>query len=234
MPIPLVIEDGPSRLPHVDGRDAAWGGLALVAAFIVTAAVAFLSGSLAGADYLLLGVPAGTLAFWVALWAALVRHRKWSWGGLGFVSSRRSFWHLVWQVPVALMTSLVGAALLGAIVNVQPGTERQRGVIDSLNIPVWMSVTVALCTVLLFPAAEEVIFRRLLLDWLRTKLPSAAAVLIATAVFAAVHLVPAVMIYVLFLGLSACVLRLWHRSLWAPLALHATNNAIVAMIVIRA
>ncbi len=87
---------------------------------------------------------------------------------------------------------------------------------------------------LLFPAAEEIIFRWLLLDWLRTRFSSAVAVLFSAVTFGAVHVVPVVMIYVVFLGLSACLLRLWHGSLWAPLALHATNNAVVALIVMRA
>ncbi len=86
--------------------------------------------ALGGIDYLLLGVPAGTLAVWVVLWAALVRHREWGWRTMGFISSRRSSWHLVWQVPVALVASLVGAALVGAIMNVEPGAERPTSALD--------------------------------------------------------------------------------------------------------
>lgn len=73
-------------------------------------------------------------------------------------------------------------------------------------------------------------FRRVLLDWLVTRTGPVPAVLLAAVAFAVVHIAPVAMVYVVFLGLSTGLLRLWHGSLWAPLALHSVNNGLVVLI----
>ena len=57
-------------------------------------------------------------------------------------------------------------------------------------------------------------------------LPAALVVV----VFAAAHAVPAVMLYIFFLGIPLVLARLWFGNLWAPLIVHATNNALVSLV----
>jgi hypothetical protein len=92
----------------------------------------------------------------------------------------------------------------------------------------------ALCVVLLAPVLEEVVFRRVLLGWLRTRVPVGVAVVLVSAAFAATHVLPVLVLYTFFLGLSAALLVGWHRSLWASLALHATNNALACLLTVFA
>jgi membrane protease YdiL (CAAX protease family) len=176
-------------------------------------------------------VLAGTAGACAGLWFSLSRRRGWGWRELGFVRPRRSAWHLCWQVPVALLASLVGAALLGTALGLAPadGSSRQLDV-DAWAVGPWALLLVGVCSALVFPAVEEVVFRRVLLDWLVSRMSPLLAVALVTVVFAAVHVVPAIMVYVVFLGLFTSLLRLWYASLWAPLALHAANNSIIALV----
>ena len=182
-------------------------------------------------DALALGVLLGTAGAWAGLWLTLSRASAWGWRELGFVRPRRSPWHLLWQVPAALLLGGIAAGLLGNLLGIGGGgtSTSDQELVDAATVGPWSLVVVGLCGVLVLPAAEEVLFRRVLLDWLLTRLRPGLAVLLAAAAFAVVHVAPAAMVYVVFLGLFACLLRLWHGSLWAPLALHACNNALVGV-----
>ncbi|WKS66071.1 CPBP family intramembrane metalloprotease [Corynebacterium accolens] len=72
-------------------------------------------------------------------------------------------------------------------------------------------------------------FRRVLLDWLQNSMPTWAAALITTAVFALAHGIPAVMLYIAFFGTCLMLARLWFKTLTAPLCIHIANNTVVAI-----
>lgn len=81
--------------------------------------------------------------------------------------------------------------------------------------------------ILIIPLAEEFIFRRILLDSFRTKMPTLAAALLVIVLFAGIHVVPPVMLYILFLGSALTGMRLWYGNLWAPVIFHMCNNGFV-------
>ncbi|WP_369126444.1 CPBP family intramembrane glutamic endopeptidase [Corynebacterium heidelbergense] len=81
--------------------------------------------------------------------------------------------------------------------------------------------------VLVGPLLEEVVFRRVLLDYLLGVLPRWVAVPIVSACFALVHIAPPLIVYNFFLGIALAMARLWFRSLWGPFLLHVSNNALV-------
>lgn len=195
---------------------------------------ALLGSALGGTPYAVAGgLTVGSAGAWAGLWLTLVRARGWGWRELGFVRPRRSAWHLGWQVPVALAAGLIGAAGLGAALGLTPGSDPTAGDLrDAAPAGPLVLALLTACTVLVLPAAEEVLFRRVLLDWLVTRVPAVVAVPGAACAFAAAHVVPVVMVYVVFLGLSAGLLRRWYDSLWPPLVLHAVNNAIVVLVVV--
>ena len=91
-----------------------------------------------------------------------------------------------------------------------------------------------LVVVLIGPFAEELMFRALLLDWLKQKMPVWAAVLAGALLFGLAHGVSvrsgasgwAQLIYRVILGLVASLLVLRFKSLRPSLVLHASNNAI--------
>jgi membrane protease YdiL (CAAX protease family) len=90
-------------------------------------------------------------------------------------------------------------------------------------------------TVLLAPMAEELIFRGLLLDWLRRRIPAWAAAIFLSICFALLHdnhFKSGAIGWMMFgsrflLGAAASHLALRYRSLRPSFVLHATNNGVV-------
>lgn len=201
--------------------------VALAAVGVVVAAATTLDGEHA----LVLGVLLGSVGAWAGLWFTLSRASAWGWRELGFVRPQRSLWHLLWQVPVAVLLGGIGAGLLSGLLGLsEGGSSADQDLVDAAAVGPWSLAVVGICGVLVLPAAEEVLFRRVLLDWLLTRLRPGLAVAVTAVSFAALHIAPAAMVYVVFLGLFTCLLRLWYGSLWAPLALHAANNGLVGVI----
>jgi membrane protease YdiL (CAAX protease family) len=221
-------------LPTPTGSDALWtvvGGMGgMVAGLVVGAVPALLVG---GPGYVAIGVATAAAGGAGGLWAALVRRRGWGLRELGFVRGARSLWHLLWEVPAALTAGLLATVSTGALLGLAP--DEGGGSDDSLLTSTflaapWSLVVAVVCVVLLVPAVEEVVFRRVLLGWVRTRVPTPVAVLLVSGVFGALHVVPTAVLYLFFLGVSAALLFLWHRSLWAPIALHAVNNALASLV----
>jgi membrane protease YdiL (CAAX protease family) len=92
-----------------------------------------------------------------------------------------------------------------------------------------------LVVVLIGPFAEELMFRGLLLDWLRQRMPVWAAVLLGALLFGLAHGISvrsgasgwAQFVYRVILGVVASLLVLRFKSLRPSFVLHATNNGIV-------
>ena len=225
-------------LPVLRGRDvllvlvAALGGMVLLAAAGIVLALAVVGDRYA----FVLAILLGAVGAWSGLWLTPCRRHRWGWRELGFVRGRGRMHHLLWQVPAAMAASLIGAVLLGTASGLGPaqGRSAERDLVEAAALSPWLLLVVAVCAVLVLPAAEEVVFRRVLLDWSLTHLPPALAVAATAVAFAVVHLAPAAMVYVVFIGLFTGVLRLQHGNLWAPLALHVVNNGTVVLLVVRA
>jgi uncharacterized protein len=83
-----------------------------------------------------------------------------------------------------------------------------------------------LTLVILAPIAEEILFRGFLLTKLRRYVPLWIAVLVTSILFGALHGAWNVAIDTFALSIVLCVLRIKTNSLWAPILLHMTKNAI--------
>lgn len=222
----------PVDLPSATGRDVLWTLLCSLGGTVLGTLVGVPALFFGGLAYLAVCVGTSALGGLAGLWLALVRRRGWGLRELGFVACTRSAWHLLWEVPVALVVGLVCTATLGTLLGLVPDGTEQSAIMGTLTAAPWSLVVGAVCIVLVVPVLEEVVFRRVLLSWLRTRVPVGVAVVVASAAFAAAHVLPVLMLYTFFLGLSAALLMLWHRSLWAPLALHATNNALACLVTV--
>lgn len=80
--------------------------------------------------------------------------------------------------------------------------------------------------VVLAPVAEEVLFRGYLFGKLRQHAPVWVAILVTSLLFAAVHGAWNVGIDVFALSIVLCLLRIWLKSIWAPIVLHMLKNGI--------
>ncbi len=93
----------------------------------------------------------------------------------------------------------------------------------------WLSVRsrLALGTVVLAPVLEETLYRGALYRYMRDRLHWLSAAIFSSTVFALAHSFPQ-MHAAYVLGLACALLREWRGSLIAPIAAHASWNALCA------
>lgn len=175
------------------------------------------------------------IPLWAAVSASLLylllkRRRRLSASDLGFKKPARSWWHLAWVVPATITGSALMAALAGATLGITKPTESSSDTLSGLGINMPVTVGIALTTTLAAPLLEEIIFRGVLLGYLRQKWCPALAVVACTVVFGLCHVAPQIMLYVVPLGLCLALVRLWFDSMWPNIALHVLNNTLVTAI----
>lgn len=103
---------------------------------------------------------------------------------------------------------------------------------DLLTGSVALAVLLVVLVAVVTPVWEEVLFRGALLAGFRSRFGPVLSVVLTAVVFALVHGFPPTMPYLFVIGLSLGWVRLFHDNLWASVALHAANNAIVTAVAI--
>ncbi|MCB9536144.1 MAG: CPBP family intramembrane metalloprotease [Myxococcales bacterium] len=81
---------------------------------------------------------------------------------------------------------------------------------------------------LIVPVAEELLFRGLVLDFLRQRYGAGPAILGSSVAFGLVHFEPSIAVGTGVLGVVMGVARLKTGSLWPAVVIHATNNTLSA------
>lgn len=195
---------------------------------------------------LLIGVPAGGFtnskfavetALGVSLYGSFILGYHWlsrehDWGS---IRARFS--------PVAtktLILSALGAIALIAFIAIVDWIFRWAGIkIANVPLPIelesWTQLPLALfLIVILAPVCEELLFRGLLLDWLRQKMNVWLAAAILSVVFSLLHNNPFSLGAIgwlafaerFLLGLGASAVAIKYRSLRSSFVMHATGNAV--------
>lgn len=165
---------------------------------------------------------AGSGACYV-LWGVLGRGAGWTLADVGFRRSRSRHLHLLWQVPLLLTLVLALATIL---LPLGGETRDSAGAWDASE-----ATALALAVVVVLPLVVEVLLRRLLLDRLGARgsgwmVGSGLVVAMATALL---YVLPAAVLYFGVLGCCLVLLRWWHGTLWAPLALHVSHNLLIVL-----
>lgn len=249
---PLPGEDGagsPTGLGAAPGPDvtlgqAAWA-LMFVVVYIAVAAGVFVAVGVSGlVEYTLEGVVPTllgiiTAASMLALYVHLVRRNALTARDLGFGRPGVRILHLLWQIPVAILTAAVAQGIfLGLLVLAGVDPEAARSTNDPLEdiaaLPTASIVIAILVIAVLTPLWEEVLFRGAFLDGFSRRFRPLPAVLLSAALFAAVHLVVVGFAYLFVLGIALALLRRFHRNLWAPILLHAVNNGLAVLLILTA
>lgn len=180
-----------------------------------------------------------TAAAMLAVYVHLVRRNSLTPADLGFRRPGLRMLHLLWQIPVTVMACLLAQGLfLGLLSLISIDTSVAQSTNDPLDdigglSPV-LTAAVVLVIAVLTPLWEEVLFRGAILDGLSRRFRPVPAVILSAALFAAVHLVLVGFAYLFMLGVMLAWLRRFHRNIWAPVLLHAANNALVTLVVLSA
>lgn len=174
-------------------------------------------------------LPAGLALSVVVPTAALVYYLKRRGISLGFLPLGRRGWHLLWQVPLAILVAGIAAAIVGPLMGISPSENTSAA--DGRGVMVVVSLA---CYLLLAPLAEEIVFRRLLMGYLDRSVPAFASVILSSLIFGLAHIAPPVMVYATFIGMGCALVTRFHNSLRAGFVLHLVNNVVVQLIAISA
>ncbi|MDV8001133.1 CPBP family intramembrane glutamic endopeptidase [Rhodococcus sp. IEGM 1408] len=185
---------------------------------------------------LALVVLAGTaVAALVAVRVHLLRRRGLGWADVGLRRPARSPLHLLWQIPAVMLAGAVASMVVLLPLGVGPEADAGDEAIAELALggPL-IAVLGLLAVAVIVPVAEEVIFRGIVLPALRARLTAVPGIAVAGAVFAAVHLLPPALPYLLVVGISLGIMAQWYRSIVPGIVLHGVNNAVVFGAVVAA
>lgn len=89
-----------------------------------------------------------------------------------------------------------------------------------------LTLALGVSTVLLTPFAEEVFFRGFLFTWMTGHRPVWLAMLVSSAIFGAMHIVPPQAISAALMALALSALYWYSGSLWPPIVCHAVGNGL--------
>jgi membrane protease YdiL (CAAX protease family) len=144
--------------------------------------------------------------------------------------------HLLWQIPVIFILILLVQALVFTVTGDMP---EDGGGVDAVlgEVGLGLGIVAFLGVAVLTPIWEEIVFRGVIYGGLKPRLGLLAAALISASAFAIAHGVPILLPYMFTVGLAFVFLREFHRTLWAPIALHMSINTlafVVAVTTLRA
>lgn len=138
-------------------------------------------------------------------------------------------WTDILLTPVGLIVYLVVSALLmllaAAVLPWFDSTEVQNTGFSGLTQR-YEYILAFITLVVLAPVAEEVVFRGYLLGKLRNYVPVWLAIVVTSVLFGFIHGAWNLAIDTFALSVILCLLRISTGSLWAPILIHMTKNAI--------
>ncbi len=222
---------------HVIGLKQAFStlGLLVVAAAGLVGAIVALdrSGwvrfSLVGVVLLVAG-GLGLVALALVRWWLLARH-GWSWTDLGFRRPGPRILHLLWQVPLIIITGAIVQGVFTVVVLGDPEGSTDASALDDVVVgaPAWAVAAVVVAVCVITPLWEEALFRGAFFSGFSRRLSAPLAIVATGVLFAAVHALPPALPYLVVVGIGLTWLRWFHHHLWAPVVMHAVNNGIVTL-----
>lgn len=181
----------------------------------------------------LVGLAFYLLYLWL-IWMLIVKRYRCGWRMLGI---RAVNWQWIAVVPIlfAFLTFAYVVMLRGMVAILGPTTQWPKVLtsttIDATHQPV-LDVLIIVTGVILTPLAEELMFRGVLYQALRRRMPASAAALVSAMVFAGMHFTLLLFIPLTVLGILLAWLYERSGSLIPCMLVHACNNAIILVIIV--
>lgn len=164
----------------------------------------------------------------------LVRHMRRRGVELGFARLGRRGWHLLWQAPAVVIGSAAASASVAPLLGLEPGgdsaSETLARDLDSAT-PVLALLAGYL---ILGPFIEEIVFRRVLMNYFDTLMPAAASVVATSAIFGVAHIAPPAIMFTFFSGIGLALVARFHGTITASYIVHVVNNLLASAAVISA
>ena len=201
--------------------------LATVATSIVVAIIAAVSG---GAENLAERISSGpmsvlsyALSMGLTIVGALIYKKLRRGGGKAFRLSMRGFnpMSILWGFVLILITGIVIEPLLELF------PESFLKIVDQMGMHGGWSI---LMLVVLAPVMEEVLFRGILLESVRSKYNSGRAIVVSALMFGVIHFIPQQVVNAFVIGLILGFIYVRTDSLWPVIIIHALNNAMAYVV----
>jgi hypothetical protein len=177
-----------------------------------------------------------TAVIYLALYLHLFRRNRLTLEQVGFRRPTRRMFHLIWQIPASILAALTLqilflAALAPLGVDTAGAGAANGPLADLPGLSPTLVVVAFLVIAVLTPIWEEVLFRGAFLSGFSRRFRPWVAVVLSAALFAVLHLALINFAGLFTLGIALALLHRFHRNLWAPILLHAVNNAFVMLVV---
>lgn len=169
------------------------------------------------------------------LWALtfILRRRGHRRSDIGFTRPTARLFHLLWQIPTAVIVVLLTQSLVFAVTGSDPVSDSSTDSIAGSVGPI-AAMSLFAAAAIITPLWEELFFRGVIYGYVRDRLGTTWAVVISAVVFALCHGVPILLPYMLALGLCLALLRTFHGNLWGPLGLHLAINSTASFVLLQA
>lgn len=238
-PAPAPAED-PMNDPRFEApraqRFPTWGDmlavigiylLATVGTSIVVAIIAAISGGAESLAETMSSGPMSVLSYALSMGLTIVGvliYRKLRRGtGCMFHFSLRGFnpMLILWGFVMVLLTGVV----IEPVLELFPDAFLKM--IDKMGMHGGWSI---LMLVVLAPVMEEVLFRGILLESVRSKHSAGRAIVVSALMFGVIHLIPQQVVNAFVIGLILGYIYVRTESLWPVIVIHALNNAMAYVI----
>lgn len=161
----------------------------------------------------------------IATYAIIVRRQRGSWREIGFrapplVPLLLTPAIFFGQLILLAIANLIVQSIVGNFENPQVGALTDPKGFSWLNF-----VSVFIVGAIIAPIVEEMLFRGLLYQWLRSHTGALGAILLSGAIFSVVHIYPVLFLPLFVVGVVLAAVFEWTRSLWITITLHFFQNA---------
>ncbi len=201
--------------------------LATVATSIVVSIVAAISGGVGSLAERMSSGPMSLLSYALSMGLTIVGvliYKKLRRGeGRAFRLSLRGFnpMLILWGFVLVLITGIV----IEPVLNLFP--ESFLKLVDQMGAKGGWSI---LMLVILAPVMEEMLFRGILLEAVRSKYSSGRAIVVSALMFGVIHFIPQQVVNAFVIGLILGYIYVRTDSLWPVIIIHALNNAMAYVI----
>ena len=121
--------------------------------------------------------------------------------------------------PMLLLWGYLALVALGVVI------EPLYNLLPPLEQPIGSGLWAAVAVIVIAPCFEELLCRGWLYGWLRTRYGRWPSMLLSALFFGLLHLQPTAVINAFLIGMLLAYLYDVTATLWAPILLHALNNA---------
>ncbi len=201
--------------------------LATVATSIVVSIVAAISGGVGSLAERMSSGPMSLLSYALSMGLTIVGvliYKKLRRGeGMAFRLSLRGFnpMLILWGFVLVLITGIV----IEPVLNLFP--ESFLKLVNQMGMKGGWSI---LMLVVLAPVMEEMLFRGILLEAVRSKYSSGRAIVVSALMFGVIHFIPQQVVNAFVIGLILGYIYVRTDSLWPVIIIHALNNAMAYVI----